>query len=141
MRLVPPVQQLTRGRSILVADADIVECELICRPIRDAGLTVTVVHDGAAAWTRTLEHEFSGIVLTMGLPELDGFSLLRKIRRNKRTPSLLLAECYEDCIEGLDAGADDFLMNPFAPAELLARIVKMLRNPTWKTVVVANRTA
>ena len=88
------------------------------------------VSDGGLAFDYASSGEYDGLVLDIMMPGMDGVTLLKKLRKNGiTTPSLFLTaktETYQK-IEGLDAGADDYLPKPFATGELLARVRAMLR--------------
>ena len=88
------------------------------------------VSDGSLAFDYASSGEYDGIVLDIMMPGMDGLCLLKKLRANGiTTPALFLTaktETYQK-IEGLDAGADDYLPKPFATGELLARVRAMLR--------------
>ena len=95
--------------------------------------SVDVVHDGEDALCYLQNGEYDGAVLDIMMPKLDGLSVLRKIRDDGNCiPVLILTAKSEidDRVEGLDAGADDYLTKPFAMKELLARIRAMLRRKT-----------
>src|SRR5699024_12109495 len=88
--------------------------------------------------------EYDAVILDIMMPVLDGLSVLRTMRRkNDSTPVLLLTakDSIEDRVQGLDAGANDYLVKPFAVEELLARIRVLLRRPaeTPKTCYRADR--
>ena len=88
------------------------------------------VSDGRAAFDYAASGEYDGLVLDIMMPGLDGVALLKKLRQNGiTTPALFLTARTEidQRIEGLDAGADDYLPKPFATGELLARVRAMLR--------------
>ena len=88
------------------------------------------VSDGGLAFEYASSGEYDGLVLDIMMPDMDGVTLLKKLRKNGiTTPALFLTaktEIYQK-IEGLDAGADDYLPKPFATGELLARVRAMLR--------------
>ena len=88
------------------------------------------VSDGSLAFDYTSSGEYDGLVLDIMMPGMDGINLLKKLRKDGiTTPALFLTaktETYQK-IEGLDAGADDYLPKPFATGELLARVRAMLR--------------
>ena len=92
--------------------------------------TVDAVYDGREALDYARNEAYDGIILDVMMPKLSGLEVLRELRRSGcRTPVLLLTAKseVEDRIEGLDAGADDYLPKPFAMGELLARVRAMLR--------------
>ena len=93
-----------------------------------AGHDVDSAADGANGLSRALSGEYAAIILDRMLPGMDGLSLLKQLRRNDRgTPVLLLTTMsgIDDRVEGLENGADDYLVKPFAFAELLARVNAM----------------
>ncbi len=92
--------------------------------------TVDAVEDGEEALAYAREGDYDGIILDIMMPKKSGLEVLAQLRREgNRTPVLLLSAKaeVEDRIEGLDAGADDYLPKPFAMGELLARVRAMLR--------------
>lgn len=98
----------------------------------EVGYAVDAATDGRSGLNYALAVNYDAIVLDVMLPELDGLQLLRQLRTEQRkTPVLLLTarDTVEDRVRGLDAGADDYLMKPFAFSELLARLRALLRRP------------
>lgn len=97
---------------------------------------VDVVHDGAEALAYLDSGNYDGVILDRMMPKVDGLTVLRRIRaQGNRVPVLLLTALgeVEDKVEGLDAGANDYLAKPFATAELLARIRAMTRTQTGQS--------
>lgn len=95
------------------------------------GYAVDAVYDGVTALEYIKGGSYDGVILDVMMPEMDGFSVLREIRREgKKVPVLILTARAEvdDKVEGLDSGANDYLTKPFAPRELLARIRAMTRS-------------
>ncbi len=100
------------------------------------GYTVEVVDDGTTAAEQALEHSYDLILLDVMLPQKDGFTVCRELRRaGLRTPIILLtAKAQEiDKVLGLELGADDYVTKPFSPRELLARIKAVLRRVNGET--------
>ena len=96
----------------------------VAQALRAAGLTVDVLHDGVAADLALSSEDFSLVVLDVGLPRLDGFEVLARLReRGNRVPVLMLTARAEvkDRVQGLNLGADDYLAKPFELTELEAR--------------------
>jgi two-component system response regulator CpxR len=93
------------------------------------GFAIEAVHDGTRGLNRALEGAYELIILDVMLPVLDGFELLKQIRRRSAVPVIMLTArtAQTDRIAGLDAGADDYLPKPFGPEELLARMRAVLR--------------
>jgi DNA-binding response OmpR family regulator len=88
------------------------------------------------------EHPFDAMILDVGLPDSDGFELLRELRRSACwAPVLMLTarDAVEDRVRGLDLGADDYLTKPFAFSELVARIHALARRPTVGSAPVLDR--
>ena len=104
-------------------------CELVQEFLEREGYEVTTVHDGASGLGAALEGGFALVILDVMLPVLDGFSVLRQLRRQSTVPVIMLTAraSEQDRVGGLGEGADDYLVKPFAAAELLARIRAVLR--------------
>ncbi len=95
-----------------------------------SGHVVDAAADGAEAWTLLTGHSYDVIVLDIMLPEVDGLTILERMRRRgDTTPVLLLTarDAVEDRVRGLMSGADDYLVKPFSLAELEARIITLHR--------------
>ena len=114
---------------ILVIDDDVELCSLVSEYLQPEGFQVESVHDGERGLERALSGDHLLIVLDVMLPKINGFEVLRRIRRTSRIPVLLLTARGEDVdrIVGLEIGADDYLPKPFNPRELVARIRAILR--------------
>ena len=118
-----------RARAILMVDDDEGLCELVQEFLGREGYDVTAVHDGVLGLGAALEGAFALVILDVMLPVLDGFSVLRQLRRQSTVPVIMLTAraSEQDRVGGLGEGADDYLVKPFAAAELLARIRAVLR--------------
>ncbi len=116
-------------RKVLVVDDDRELCELLARYLGGEGFEVECVHDGETGLERACSGEAGVVVLDVMLPELDGFEVLRRIRRESSVPVLMLTARGDevDRIVGLEIGADDYLPKPFNPRELAARLRAILR--------------
>jgi DNA-binding response OmpR family regulator len=104
--------------------------ESVAQALREAGHAVDESADGEEGLWHAQSGQFDAIVLDIMLPKLDGLTLLRRLRAGGvRTPVLLLTarDTVEDRVRGLDAGADDYLVKPFALAEFLARVRALVR--------------
>ncbi len=102
----------------------------IAEALENAGYVTETVHDGESAWFRGETEEFDAIILDLGLPRLDGLSVLRKWRAAAvATPILTLTArgTWMERVEGIDAGSDDYLTKPFQIEELIARINALIR--------------
>lgn len=114
---------------LIVEDDDLLRDGLHMQ-MTQAGHTVVTAMDGMQALTYLEDERFDGVVLDLGLPKLDGMDVLRWVRRRLAAlPVLILTarDGVDDRIEGLNAGADDYLTKPFNMAELQARVSGMLR--------------
>lgn len=96
---------------------------------REAGYAVDLARDGEEGLAFAEAHPYDAIVLDLMLPKLDGLGVLARVRSAGDTPVLILTarDAVEDRVQGLDLGADDYLVKPFAFAELLARVRVMIR--------------
>ncbi|MBU1332391.1 MAG: response regulator [Gammaproteobacteria bacterium] len=104
--------------------------ESVAQALRASGLTVDVLHDGVAADLALSSEEYALAVLDIGLPRMDGFQVLARLReRGKTLPVLMLTARGEvkDRVHGLNLGADDYLAKPFELSELEARVKALLR--------------
>jgi DNA-binding response OmpR family regulator len=100
------------------------------------GYVVEQERDGEEAWFKGDTEEYDAVVLDLGLPGMDGLSVLRRWRANgRRFPILVLTArgAWVDRVEGIDAGADDYLAKPFRMEELLARLRAILRRSTGQS--------
>lgn len=118
-------------RPILVVDDDTKIVRLVQAYLEREGFRVTTAHDGQAALASMALDPPSLVILDLMLPAVDGLSVLRAIRRRDETPVLVLSArgTARDRVEGLEEGADDFVPKPFAPAELVLRVRRLLRVP------------
>ncbi|MCA8289113.1 response regulator transcription factor [Burkholderia vietnamiensis] len=98
--------------------------------LEQAGFTVDMVHDGIFAEQALAQNRHELVILDLGLPGIDGMTLLTRFRQtNRHTPVIVLTARDElnDRIQGLNSGADDYMLKPFEPAELEARIRAVMR--------------
>ncbi len=115
---------------ILVVEDDVYLAEVLSEALSDRQYIADVVSDGAAAWSCIETWQYDLVVLDVTLPKLDGISFCRRLRdRNFTLPVLMLTarDSVTDKINGLDAGADDYVVKPFDLQELMARIRALLR--------------
>jgi two-component system response regulator CpxR len=115
--------------SILLVDDDHEMCEMLVEYLQRSSFDVLAEHDGLAALGRVEKAPFDLIILDVMLPSLDGFEVLKTIRKSLATPVIMLTARGEDVdsILGLELGADDYLSKPFNPRHLVARIRAVLR--------------
>ncbi len=115
--------------NILIVDDDPKLIEMLRRTLRYEGYRVATAANGLEALAKSQTERLDLVVLDWLMPDLDGPEVAKRFRAAGNTPILMLTakDAVEDRVEGLDAGADDYLVKPFAPAELLARIRALLR--------------
>ena len=121
---------------VLVVEDDTVLADGLSRVLAGHGMAVEVVGNGAQA-DQLLQRADAAevVVLDIGLPGMDGFEVVRRLRaRGSAVPVLLLTarDAIEDRVRGLEQGADDYLVKPFATAELVARVKALARRNTPK---------
>ena len=110
--------------ALLVIDDDTELCELLTDYLVPEGFEVETVHDGATGAERVLAGNYDLVILDVMLPGMNGFDVLRKIRKTSMLPVIMLTARGDDIdrIVGLELGADDYLPKPFNPRELVARV-------------------
>lgn len=125
------------ARSILLIEDDTDLCSLMQDYFARHDFRVDAVHDGRSGLVRAIEGGFDLIILDVMLPALDGFEVLRQLRKRSATPVIMLTArtARIDRVTGLNSGADDYLPKPFDPEELLARIRAVLRRAGTPDVV------
>jgi DNA-binding response OmpR family regulator len=126
---------------VLVVEDDAVLADGLSRVLSGHGMVVEVVGNGsqADALLQRAEHT-EVVVLDIGLPGIDGFEVVRRLRaRGSQVPVLLLTarDAVEDRVRGLELGADDYLVKPFATAELVARLRALVRRNAPKPALLA----
>jgi two-component system OmpR family response regulator len=130
---------LTQMHVLLVED-DAILADGLSRILEGYGMRVEVFGNGNVA-DQALQHSEAAVaVLDIGLPGIDGFEVVRRLRaRGSAMPVLLLTarDAVEDRVRGLETGADDYLVKPFATAELVARIRALARRNTPKPTVLS----
>lgn len=115
---------------ILVIEDDHRAAFYLAQGLSEAGFVVDVAHDGDAGLTAARADEYSLVLCDVMLPGRDGLSIVGELRRaGRNTPVLLITarDGIDDRVRGLDLGADDYMVKPFAFAELLARVRALLR--------------
>nr|WP_174776889.1 response regulator transcription factor [Cryobacterium algoritolerans] len=131
-RLYPEIVTSSAGlqdRRVLVIDDDPTVSEIVSRYLRTAGFIVDEAPDGPDGLRKAEELRPDLVVLDRMLPLLDGIEVCRRIRANWSIPVIMLTALNqeEDRIDGLEAGADDYLAKPFSPRELVLRVQSVLR--------------
>ena len=130
--------------NILLIEDDVVTATFVAFELTEAGHTVERAADGPSGLKRALAGGHAVAIVDRMLPGLDGLELTRRLRAARiSTPLLFLTTMsgIDDRVEGLEAGADDYLVKPFAFAELLARVHALARRPPIATVVTVLRAA
>lgn len=115
--------------SVLLVEDDTELSSMMAEFLTAQNVGLTVAHTGSDGLKSALEGRFDLLILDVMLPEMSGFEVLQHLRRRSAMPVIMLtarAE-HEDKINGLNAGADDYLAKPFSPGELLARVGAVLR--------------
>lgn len=117
---------------ILIVDDERAITDLVGIYLQNEGCRVTLAYNGADVAKAILEQDFDLAVLDIMLPDIDGFELLRTIRAEHTYPVIMLTArgSQNDKIEGLSLGADDYVVKPFRPLELVARCKAQLRRYT-----------
>lgn len=124
---------------ILVVEDEESIADFIRQGLEEAGYAVDVAGDGKAGLEYAFVAGYDALVVDIMLPRMDGLELVRALRREgNKTPTLMLTarDTVDDRVQGLDAGADDYLVKPFAFPELLARIRALFRRPPLQTGTV-----
>ena len=115
---------------VLVVEDDRRIASDISRALEASGYVVEAVSDGEDAWFRGDTEDYGVVILDLGLPGMDGLAVLKRWRANgRRTPVLILTArgSWAERVDGIDAGADDYLPKPFRMEELLARLRGLIR--------------
>jgi two-component system copper resistance phosphate regulon response regulator CusR len=120
---------------ILVIEDEAKLADYVKRGLTESGYTVDVARDGIEGRYLATEGDYQLVVLDIMLPGVDGFGVLAALREKRNTPVLMLTarDRVEDRVRGLEAGADDYLVKPFAFSELLARVAALLRRGSGQT--------
>jgi DNA-binding response OmpR family regulator len=126
---------------ILLAEDDRRIAADLAKALRANGYVVEVVGDGEEAWFRGDTEDYTAIVLDLGLPKMDGLSVLKRWRaQGRQTPVLILTArgSWAERVDGIDAGADDYLPKPFQIEELLSRLRAIIRRASGQAASVVS---
>ena len=113
----------------LIVDDDLALADVVSFTMRRAGFVTILAHDGRAALERWKTDSHDIIILDLNLPKIDGLSVCRQIRDEDDTPIIILSVRGEDddVVAGLKLGADDYVVKPFSPRQMMARVEAVLR--------------
>jgi heavy metal response regulator len=130
---------------ILVVEDEKRIADFLCRGLEGAGYAVDAASNGATAIEHIYSADYDLVILDLMLPDMDGLQVLEKIRNRKAGPPVLILSArgaLDDRVKGLEQGADDYLVKPFAFVELLARVRALLRRgqPAPERLQVADLT-
>ncbi|MBO0440038.1 response regulator transcription factor [Candidatus Enterococcus ikei] len=116
-------------KNILIVDDHLQITEVLKEYIIKEGFSPIIAYDGQTALDQFFAHSIELILLDVMLPNLDGFEVCKKIRETSNVPIIMITAKGEDYhrIMGLDIGADDYIVKPFSPSEVMARIRAILR--------------
>lgn len=119
---------------ILMIDDDVKLCRLVKDYLSPFGFELTAIHDGLSGIETVKKEEFNAIILDVMLPQMDGFTVLKEIRKFSDIPILMLTALGDesDRIVGLEIGADDYLPKTFSTRELLARLRAVTRRSQFR---------
>jgi two-component system, OmpR family, response regulator len=114
---------------ILVIEDEIDLLTSLAQALREEGYAVDTAEEGEEGLHKALSWDYDAVVLDVMLPGLDGWTILQRLRKEKKTPVLMLTarDTTRDRVRGLDSGADDYLVKPFDLPELFARLRALIR--------------
>lgn len=114
---------------LLIVEDDLALSDVLAFTMRRAGFEVVTAYDGLAALTSWEQEAPDLVILDLNLPKLDGLAVCRRIRAHATTPIIMLSVAGSDeaVVAGLEMGADDYVVKPFSPTQLVARVRSVLR--------------
>ena len=122
----------TNMQYILIADDNPDITDVLSNYVKEEGYEPLVASDGEEALSKFFEYQPVVVLLDVMMPKMDGYEVCRNIREKSDTPVILVTARGEDFerIMGLDIGADDYIVKPFSPSEVMARVRAVLRRMT-----------
>jgi DNA-binding response OmpR family regulator len=119
----------TRAKTVLIVEDDANTARLVALYLRREGFQVLTAGDGERGLAMADRHRPDLVILDLMLPEMDGWEVCRRLRQNSQVPVIMLTARDEeiDRVAGLTLGADDYVVKPFSPRELTARVLAVLR--------------
>lgn len=123
---------MNRNQTILLVDDEVKITKVLAAYLQKSGYQTLSAHDGICAWQLFQDNEISLVVLDLMLPDVSGEEICRRIRTQSRVPIIMLTAKTEeaDLLEGLRIGADDYLIKPFSPRTVVAKVEAVLRRIT-----------
>ncbi len=123
------MMQTDQAFQVLIVEDDENTASLVTTYLEREGFTTLVAHDGEDGLAKAREHEPDFVILDLMLPKLDGWEVCRQLRRFSNVPILMLTAREEemDRVMGLSLGADDYVVKPFSPRELIERVKAIMR--------------
>ena len=120
---------------ILVVEDELDLQRALVRALRDEGYAVDLANDGEDGFFNAKNTDYDAVILDVMMPRMDGWEVIKQLRKIKRTPVLMLTarDQSRDRVKGLDSGADDYVVKPFDLPELLARLRAIIRRSANKT--------
>lgn len=130
--VIPTLLEVSDNRAtmrILIVEDEPKTGDYLHKGLNESGFITDLARDGVDGLQLALEQDYDAIVLDVMLPSLNGWQVLEQLRKKKKTPVLFLTarDQVDDRVKGLDLGADDYLVKPFAFTELVARLRSLLR--------------
>ena len=123
-------QQEIKLRVLIIEDSfEVAEAVSLCLQVRWPQTTIEVAPEGTSGLQMLKAENFDIVILDINLPDIDGFEVLRQIRSFSNVPTIILTvrEKEEEQVAGLEIGADDYIVKPFRPRDLVARVNAILR--------------
>lgn len=122
---------MSETKSILVVDDDKNICDLIKLYLSNEGYNVVLTHDGSDALSILRDQKFDLVLLDLMLPTINGWETCKMIKKNWSVPIIIVSsrDLVDDKVQVFENGADDYVVKPFEPKELIARVKARLRSP------------